>query len=175
MRYGAWVALAALPLLAAPARAQIVINSSGKGPVVIERDQGGGDGVVVHVGRMEIHSSDDVLNAKDFERSPLDPNNIVPMDSVRGLSIRLTVSRLHSAARTDGERIAELTRLLQQMNDAATRQCEPVAAVFGKPCLMTEWNVRANFQPSFNAGPQNGASASISFDIAPPAAALKPN
>jgi hypothetical protein len=177
MRNGSWIALATLALLATPARAQIIIDSTEKGPVIIERDKAdaahGGNGIVVHVGRMEVHTSDDVLNFSDFEKPSVDPYNSNPTEAVGGLSIRVTLPKLRSAAHTEAERIAELTGLLQKLNDAVSRQCEPVVAVFGKPCRLSESNLRAYFQPNFNEGPQNGATANTRFEIALPGAAVQ--
>jgi len=177
MRKALWVALATLTLLATPTRAQIVIDSTGKGPVIIERDKtdaaNGGAGIVVHVGRTEIHTTDDVLNFSDFEKPSADLYNFNPTEGAGGLSISLTVSRRPSAARSDAERIAELTDLLQRLNDAVSRQCEPIVAVFGRPCRLSESSLRAYFERGFDEGPQNGAWANTRFEIAPLGAAIQ--
>ena len=174
MRNGSWLAFVALTLLSGSARAQIVVDSTGKGPVIIERDQAhGGNGVVVHVGRMEIHTSNDVLNFSDFQRPSPYVYNSNPTEGAGGLSISLTLPRRPSAARTDAERIAELTRFLGKLNDALSRQCEPVVAIFGKPCRLSNANLRAYFQPGFNEGPQGGATANARFEIAPLGAAAQ--
>lgn len=177
MRKAPWVALATLTLLAAPARAQIIIDTTGTGPVIIERDKTasahGGNGIVVHVGRTEIHTSDNVLNFSDFRKPSPDLYNFDPTEGAGGLSINLALPRGPSAAHTEAERIAELTRLLQELNDAVSRQCEPVMAVFGKPCRLSESNLRAYFEPGFNEGPQNGATANMRFDIVLPGAGVQ--
>jgi hypothetical protein len=177
MRNGSWIALAISALLVTPARAQIIIDTTGKGPVIIERDKAdaahGSNGIVVHVGRMEVHTSDEVLNFSDFEKPSADSYNFNPTEAAGGLSIKFTLPELRSATHTEAERIAELTRLLQKLNDAVSRQCEPVVAIFGKPCRLSESNLHAYFQTNFNEGPQNGATADTRFEIALPGAAVQ--
>ena len=177
MRNISWVALATFALLAGSAHAQIVIDFTGKGPVIIERDQSqaghGGNGIVVHVGRLEVHTSDDVLNFSDFEKPSADLRNFNSTQREGGLSITLSLQRRPSDARTEAERIAELTGLLQALNDAVSRQCEPVVAVLGKPCRLSESSLHAFFQPSFNQRSQSGASANARFEIAPLGAASR--
>ncbi len=168
MANGSWAALATLTLLAAPAPAQIVIDSTGKGPVIVGRDKGG---IVVHVGRLEIHTGDEALDVSDFQTPSADLYNFNPTRGADGLSIDFAFQGRSGSVGTDGERIASLTHLLQRLNDAVNRQCEPIVAVFGKPCRLSESNLRAYFQPSLNES--SGASANARFEIAAPVAAPK--